>query len=71
MEIESFRLGSMMKIRILDWCTACEFCVDACPDVFAVCNDRVIVLVESILPEMNDLIQEIVEECPVKAIVKG
>lgn len=71
MKIESFRLGSVMKIRILDCCTLCEFCVDACPDVFAMFNGRVLVLAEFIQPEMNDLIQEIVKECPVKAIVKG
>ena len=71
MKTESFQLRSEIKIRILVCCTVCEFCVDACPDVFGVCNGRVIVLVESIPPEMNDLIQEIVEECPVKAIVKG
>ena len=67
MKTESFRLGSEIKIRILDCCTVCEFCVDACPDVFAMGN----VLVAHIPLEMNDLINEIVQECPVKAIVKG
>ena len=57
-----------MIVRIEDTCTACGLCVDTCPDVFEMGSDRAQVIAETVPPEMEDVVQQAADECPVEAI---
>lgn len=57
-----------MKVHIEDNCTACGLCVDTCPDVFAMGDDMAEVIVESVPPELEDVVEQAADECPVEAI---
>lgn len=59
-----------MKVKIQDSCTGCEFCVDACSDVFAMSNDKAVVIIDEVPAELEDIVKEVIVECPVKAITK-
>lgn len=58
-----------MKVRIEDTCTACELCVDTCPEVFAMGADMAEVIVDEVPPESEDAVQQAADECPAEAIV--
>ena len=58
-----------MKVRIEDTCTACELCIDTCPDVFQMGSEMARVTVDKIPPEFEDAVQQAADECPVEAIV--
>ncbi|MHC4719393.1 MAG: ferredoxin [Planctomycetota bacterium] len=55
-----------MKVRVEDTCTACELCVDTCPEVFEMGPDTAQVIVDE-----EDAVQQAADECPVEAIVIG
>jgi ferredoxin len=58
-----------MKVRIEDTCTACEQCVDACPEVFKMGSDMAEVIVDEVPAEFEQAVQQAAEECPVEAII--
>jgi ferredoxin len=58
-----------MKVRIDDNCTACGFCVDTCPEVFQMGDLMAEVKVSDVPPELEDMVQQAADECPVEAIV--
>jgi ferredoxin len=58
-----------MKVRIEDTCTACELCVDTCPDVFEMGTEQAQVLVGEVPAEFEDAVQQAADDCPVEAIV--
>ncbi len=58
-----------MKVRIEDTCTACELCVDTCPDVFEMGDEQAQVLVDEVPAEFEDAVQQAADDCPVEAIV--
>ncbi|MHC4157601.1 MAG: ferredoxin [Planctomycetota bacterium] len=58
-----------MKVRIEDTCTACELCVDTCPNVFEMGSEMARVIVAEVPPEFEDAVQQAADECPVEAIV--
>ena len=58
-----------MKARIEDTCTACELCVDTCPDVFQMGSDMAQVIVDNVPSEFEEAAQQAADECPVEAIV--
>ncbi len=58
-----------MKVRIEDTCTACELCVETCPDVFEMGEDVAKVIVDEVPPEFKDAVQQAADECPVEAII--
>jgi len=59
-----------MKARIdEDLCTACELCVDTCPDVFEMADDVAIVKVDEIPEDAEDCAQEAADSCPAEAII--
>lgn len=60
-----------MKVRVDDTlCTACEVCVDTCPDVFELGDaDVVTVKVETVPEEFEDDVQEAADSCPCEAIL--
>ena len=58
-----------MKVRIDDNCTACGFCVDTCPEVFQIGNTIAEVKVDEVPAELEDIVQQAADECPIEAIV--
>ena len=58
-----------MKARVEDTCTACELCVDTCPDVFQMGSDMARVIVDNVPSEFEEAAQQAADECPVEAIV--
>ncbi len=59
-----------MKVKIDDdLCTACELCVDTCPEVFEMGDDVAIVLVEEVPADAEENAQEAVDTCPAEAII--
>jgi len=51
-----------------DLCTACELCVDTCPDVFEMGDEVAEVIVDPIPADLEDCVLEAEEGCPVEAI---
>jgi ferredoxin len=60
---------AIMNVRIEDNCTACGLCVDTCPDVFEMGDEIAEVIVDEVPAELEDLVQQAADECPVEAIV--
>ncbi len=58
-----------MKVKIEDTCTACELCVDTCPEVFKMGSDMAEVIVDEVPAEFEQAVQQAAEECPVEAII--
>ena len=59
-----------MKAKIdEDLCTACELCVDTCPDVFEMSEDIAVVTVDVIPPDAEECAKEAAEDCPAEAII--
>ena len=60
-----------MKVRIEDTCTACELCVDTCPEVFEMGPDMAQVIVDEVPSEFEEAVQQAADECPIEAIIVG
>ena len=58
-----------MIVRVEDNCTACGLCVDTCPEVFEMGPQIAQVIVSEVPAELEDLVQQAADECPVEAIV--
>lgn len=60
-----------MKVSVDDTlCTACEVCVDTCPDVFDMGDtDVVTVKVDTVPEDLEDDVQESADSCPCEAIL--
>ena len=58
-----------MKVRIEDTCTACELCVDTCPDVFEMGADIAQVKVADVPTEHEDAVRQAADECPSESII--
>jgi len=61
-----------MKVKIeADLCTACDLCIDTCPDVFEM-GDEVAEVKVDVVPEgMEDDVQEAIDSCPSEAIIEA
>ena len=58
-----------MKARVdPDVCIGCNLCVEMCPDVYRMEDDKAIVYVSFISPEIEDLCEQAADACPVSAI---
>ena len=58
-----------MKAKVdPDLCTACELCVETCPDVFEMSDDVAVAKVGAVPEDQEELCREAAEECPVEAI---
>ena len=58
-----------MRVRIEDTCTACELCVDTCPDVFEMGTDIAQVIVDDVPAEFEDAVRQAADECPSESII--
>jgi ferredoxin len=58
-----------MRVRVEDTCTACEQCVETCPEVFQMGDQIAEVIVDEVPPEYEDAVQRAADECPVEAII--
>jgi len=59
-----------MKAKVdKDACTACELCVDTCPDVFEMAEDTAVVKVPVIPADQEECAKEAAESCPTEAII--
>ncbi len=58
-----------MLVKIEDTCTACELCVDTCPEVFDLGDEMAIVIVDEVPKEYEEAVQQAADECPVEAII--
>ncbi len=51
-----------------DLCIGCGLCVDTCPDIFEIVDDKSIVRVSEVPKTYEDLVKEARDNCPVDAI---
>lgn len=58
-----------MKARVDDSCTACGLCVETCPEVFQMGDEKAEVIVEEVPPQFEEAAQQAADECPVEAII--
>jgi ferredoxin len=60
---------STMKARVTEDCISCGRCVEICPEVFEMGEDRALVKVDEIAEQYQDATQEAADECPTSAII--
>jgi ferredoxin len=60
---------SIKKVWIEEGCTACELCVDICPDVFEMGDDTAVIKDHADLTGNKDCIKEAAGSCPVEVIM--
>jgi ferredoxin len=59
-----------MKARVdLDLCTACELCVETCPEVFEMGEDVAVAKVDRVPPEAEESARQAADDCPAEAII--
>jgi ferredoxin len=58
-----------MKAIVEDSCTQCGLCIDTCPEVFEMGSDQALVIVDEVPAELQDLVEQAADECPVEAII--
>jgi ferredoxin len=52
-----------------DLCTACELCVETCPEVFEMGEDVAITKVDVVPSEAEESARQAAEDCPAEAII--
>jgi ferredoxin len=58
-----------MKARVTEDCISCNRCVEICPEVFEMGEERAFVKVDEIPEQYQDATQEAADECPTSAII--
>ncbi len=58
-----------MKARVTDDCISCGRCVEICPEVFEMGEDKAFAKVQVVPQQYEDAAQEAADECPTSAII--
>jgi ferredoxin len=59
-----------MKCKVdPDLCTGDEICVQVCPEVFEMEEDKAVVKMDKIPEELQDSVKEAADSCPSEAII--
>ncbi len=59
-----------MKVKIdPELCNGDEVCVQLCPEVFEMQEDKAVVIMEGISPDLQDSVREAADSCPSEAII--
>lgn len=59
-----------MKVRVdPELCTGCGPCADVCPKVFEMRDDKSVVLMKDVPPELEESVREASDACPTGAII--
>ena len=59
-----------MKVKIdADTCIGCGLCVNACPEVYKMDEDKAVVIADPVPQSVEATCKTAVDECPVTAIV--
>ena len=59
-----------MKCKVdPDLCTGDEICVQVCPEVFEMDDDKAVVTIDEIPENLQDSVREAADSCPSEAII--
>ncbi|MFC1624443.1 ferredoxin [Candidatus Omnitrophota bacterium] len=59
-----------MKVKVdLELCVGCALCVNTCPEVYEMKDDKAIVKTETVPAENEETCKQGKDECPVEAII--